>query len=433
MTRESTSTEQGQAVPAEPDPRLKALVERGRRGGTLLARASAPDGGHAFGIIGRRLATTESLAGTTLEAARRVLGSPVEIRSRMDALERVFHDRTNRLDSDVPVSLRQEVLTVGERVLTEFANQGVRPTGSGPERVAMEALIALHGRPALRAVNGFLDLAAPEVGDWQTAIEIGRDQICEVLPSVGRINFDGYHIGTGFVIALGVVVTNRHVVEEIAVPIPTPRDPASWAMASDSVTVNFSDSGEVPGHAFRIKGVLFTGPDPIDRKVDFRLLDLALLEVETTNRAGGSLPKPLALSAATGKGRTALRRELFVVGYPARPVVPSDDFDGTSRAAVVETLRQIFGLRYGIKYFSPGVVSAGVGSDANDVNGRVFCHDATTLGGNSGSSVLYFGDPMATVGLHFAGDWMRANFAHALASLQPALAGTGVLGAAVWE
>jgi hypothetical protein len=87
----------------------------------------------------------------------------------------------------------------------------------------------------------------------------------------------------------------------------------------------------------------------------------------------------------------------------------------------VEQLRKIFGLRYGRKYFSPGIVRNAVGQDPADAARWVFSHDATTLGGNSGSAVFHFGEGLGVIGLHFAGDWMRANYAHSLLAVRPSV------------
>jgi hypothetical protein len=57
----------------------------------------------------------------------------------------------------------------------------------------------------------------------------------------------------------------------------------------------------------------------------------------------------------------------------------------------------------------------------------VFDHDATTLGGNSGSVVGALSDDLPAVGLHFAGDWLRANHAHDLALVRAANPGLAAL------
>jgi len=96
------------------------------------------------------------------------------------------------------------------------------------------------------------------------------------------------------------------------------------------------------------------------------------------------------------------------VGFPAPPGMVPRDEKGALRNDVIERLREIFGLNYRRKYFSPGMATVGSLE-------WVFNHDATTLGGNSGSVVGALSGDLPAVGLHFAGDWLRANHAHDLA------------------
>ncbi|WP_454019557.1 S8 family serine peptidase [Azospirillum sp. Marseille-Q6669] len=431
-SREAASAELRAAAAAAADPRLRALA-RGPRVVVPVVPAPPAALARGFAILGRRLDKgAESASPTSLETARDRLRTE-GVQSRLDTAESLFRRRAERGEV-VDVALQAQVLSVGEGVLTRFAANGELPPPTGVERLAFEALVSLTGRPALRVENRFLDLNAPEVESWLTGIEIGKPDIERVLPSVGRIDLEGEHIGTGFVVAPGVIMTNRHVLEAIAAPVPTRRSPARWVLLSDDTTVNFSAEADEDAWRFRVKDVLFAGPDPIEDAVNFAHLDLALLEVETANGPDGSLNAlPDALPLSMTAKRAIKGRNLFVVGYPAQPVVPLGDFNGTSRGEIVEKLRQIFGLRYGRKYFSPGQVSAGAGTDAQDGKAWVLGHDATTLGGNSGSCVIHFGDPMAVVGLHFAGDWMRANHAHAMAVLRDVLAGaTGPRSSFTW-
>jgi V8-like Glu-specific endopeptidase len=61
-----------------------------------------------------------------------------------------------------------------------------------------------------------------------------------------------------------------------------------------------------------------------------------------------------------------------------------------------------------------------LGQVEGDGKSWVFNHDATTLGGNSGSAAFDLDGTIAIVGLHFAGDWLRANHAHAVAAVKAA-------------
>ena len=223
---------------------------------------------------------------------------------------------------------------------------------------------------------------------------------------------DGEHIGTGFVIAPGAVMTNRHVVEALAFLLSRHSNSNKWVMRSEHTTINFSQDAEDASIAFNVKSVIHTGPNAILDTVRFDNLDMALLEVETTNNEGRKLPHPIPFLADVSEVKRAKR--LFTVGYPAMPIVPNSDFGGVKRAQVVEQLRKIFGLNYGIKYFSPGIVRNTIGHHPQDTLQWVFDHNATTLGGNSGSCVCSLQEEIGVIGLHFAGDWMRANHAHSM-------------------
>jgi serine protease len=83
------------------------------------------------------------------------------------------------------------------------------------------------------------------------------------------------------------------------------------------------------------------------------------------------------------------------------------------RQDVIDALMRVYKLRYGVKYLSPGEVSTLPGEVAGDPRGWIFAHDATTLGGNSGSCVVRYGPRPGVIGLHFAGSFERANYAHA--------------------
>ena len=66
---------------------------------------------------------------------------------------------------------------------------------------------------------------------------------------------------------------------------------------------------------------------------------------------------------------------------------------------------------------------AAPGEVANDPREWILTHDASTLGGNSGSALIDFdADGRTALGLHFAGRHERQNWAHALERITPELA-----------
>ena len=90
---------------------------------------------------------------------------------------------------------------------------------------------------------------------------------------------------------------------------------------------------------------------------------------------------------------------------------------------VVLRLRQIYDMKYGVRYLSPGLVMTSPEAVPDSPKHWVFTHDATSLGGNSGSCVLSFDHNLDVAGLHFAGDWLRANYAHAIDEVGPTISG----------
>jgi hypothetical protein len=121
--------------------------------------------------------------------------------------------------------------------------------------------------------------------------------------------------------------------------------------------------------------------------------DMALLRVEGLTDAHPVLSL-IARPADEFNGRT-----VAVVGYPA--------YDWRNAPEVQD---RVFNRTYNVKRLLPGKGGArrAIGSFGNDVS--ALTHDASTLGGNSGSAVV---DPATgnIVGLHFAGLYLDANFA----------------------
>ena len=424
------------ATARSDDPRLRRLAERraqaplppAPRVPIALTGPQPATMSRQLAVLGRRRTEgqLESTASVTVESARQVLRDEVATRQIMDTATATLGTIGQQADGQdaVGAALRQSVLNEGQRVLRQF-NEGARLTSA--DRITLEALVLLNGRPALRVRDDAIDPNDREIGEWQGSLVIVRNKLKSILDGVGRIDLDGIHIGTGFLIAPGLVVTNRHVAEAIAAPVPTKVRPTSWTLLSENVTIDFDrEFGSADTRAFRIKSVLFTGPNPISDKdiVDFRNLDMALLEVETTNSSQQSLPEPLPLRGAANAA--ARNKTLFVAGFPGRPAeLPTKN--GKVDVELADALGRIFDTKYGYKYLAPGIITAASGSDPTDEQKWVFNHDATTLGGNSGSCVVSLDDEVAVIGLHFAGWWRRANHAHRLSAI-PQLKDTPLAG-----
>ena len=192
-----------------------------------------------------------------------------------------------------------------------------------------------------------------------------------------------------------------------------PKPDGTWVF-SKPVTIDFAAEFERKRkNEFKVTGVAFTGPEAIKGTLSPPKLDLALLTVETTNAEGTPLPPPLRLSRRIKS--LDEQREVYVMGYPAR---------STSESGKV--LMKVFRDEYFVKRFAPGYVDDNPDAVEDDGHHRVFTHDASTLGGNSGSCVVEFLiDGRAVVGLHFGGFSGDKNYAHAMARVEQVLSQLG--------
>ncbi|TKA98380.1 trypsin-like peptidase domain-containing protein [Cereibacter changlensis] len=271
-------------------------------------------------------------------------------------------------------------LEIGRSALDGFYNETAFSARSGPMDVeqveGLESIVLTVGRPALLIRSGRFD-APPET--W-AMLEGNRDVIEALFRSIGRIELDGHPslewVGTGFMIAPGVLATNRHVVQEFARLSPQ----GKWVMEPGvSARVDFAEEMDtVTPNEHAIGGIIGV----------HSALDVALLEVD-----GGPLAAPaLRLdggSVALGRGRLS-----FVVGYPALDSRRNDP-------ALMET---IFAGIYGVKRLQPGLLT-----DWSAMR-RAYIHDCSTLGGNSGSCLVDL-DSGVVSGIHFGGRFLDGNWA----------------------
>jgi lambda repressor-like predicted transcriptional regulator len=254
---------------------------------------------------------------------------------------------------------------------------------SPQEHFFIEALIIPEERPAIDIVDGDYHVKHPRWLDWND--DHIRTPLRAAFRSVGRIELPGHpsypYGGSGFVVGDGLLMTNRHVAQ----------------LFCSGLGLRGLDF--IPGLQ---AGVDFLRERGSSQKQFLRVVktvmihphwDMALLQVE------GLLADQMPLVLDTRDPAEHEGKKIAVIGYPA--------FDTRNDAAVQN---QLFGGVYGVKRLMPGLLGPRlqVSSFGNIVN--ALCHDSSTLGGASGSTVF---DPESGLvfGLHFGGRYLESNYA----------------------
>ena len=304
----------------------------------------------------------------------------------------------------------RSVFEAGVRALEKIDEHGEDAELDDDEAVGLEAIVHLAARPAILFAGGrFADPPPP----WGL-LDGFRDRIQATAESVGRIDVAGQtrvpYAGTGFLVAGDVVMTNCHVTRVFAEAGADGR----WAIrAGLGPAINFAANPDRdPPSRAPITEVIGVHPR----------VDLALLRVAAPE-GGGRLPAPLTVLSSPPPPAEG-ERQLYALGYPA-PDMRND----------AEATRRIFGEIFYVKRLQPGAFFASLPGpvirnapcSAETGDDAVFAHDASTLGGNSGSCVVDL-DTNRVAGLHYGGLYAKYNQAVALWKLgdDPLLAGAGV-------
>ena len=258
--------------------------------------------------------------------------------------------------------------------------EGTYTPGSQP---GLEAIIERFTRPVHLVQDRTFTIPAdsfPNSEEVKAKLEGGRAGLERAIPSSGRIDLRNGRldwVGTGWMVADDVAVTNRHVAEEFAVrtadgfafkqnfEAPPVRAEVDWCHEHRRDTTSI----------FRVTEVLWIEPP--------ESIDVALVRIGDGEDGRGH-PPPIDLMTREEIAALGPEPWIGVVGYPAR--------DSRNDAA---DQQRIFDGIYNVKRVAPGQVMS-ISADS------VLHHDATTLGGNSGSVVLELESGKA-IGLHFGG------------------------------
>ena len=258
-------------------------------------------------------------------------------------------------------------------------------------QIEEESIIQRRNRPALRIIKDTAELAfqdSVESAIWQSRLETAKPLLDKAIKAVGRIDLinspDYSWVGTGWLLDEDIIVTNRHVavlfVSQASGKFQFRQSGSEEVIPAVDFVREFSSTRQ---NTFELIEPLYLVPEPGP--------DMALFRVSQTG-SDGNLPSSIALAA-----NPAATVQAATIGYPAN--------DG--RIPDADLMRQIYGHDYDKKRLAPGAVKT--------VNTKELTHDCTTLGGNSGSVIIDMNrsdeDTPVAVGLHFAGAFLKDNYA----------------------
>lgn len=287
-----------------------------------------------------------------------------------------------------------------------------------PEEMAgLEAVIETDGtRPSFVLRSGAVDLSHPLVGKWLDDLVVSMDAVARLSSSVCRIQPSsggpGSFFGTGTLVdpGKGLVLTNFHVLAAIlragAPSVVNVRDPKRINFYGGVVVDFDGEIGRPPAVAFKVvEAVIPEGAGMTASTVDVAMLRIQPIDPRSTT----SLPAGVKLTSDLDLPNGAVPN-FCMVGFPAKPEKTTGFHEGIDWGWVTTIL---FGNRFGVKRLAPGTVKSALGGLGRDYHPSIFTHDATTLGGSSGSLLYSWKDMNEPAGgIHFAGKSRVMNEAH---------------------
>ncbi|HEX7830750.1 MAG TPA: serine protease, partial [Thermoanaerobaculia bacterium] len=294
-----------------------------------------------------------------------------------------------------PAVAAHDVVRAAQEALDKVDAEGTASNLTDFQRVSLEAIVQLTGRPAMRYTNGMVQQPPNNEGDnerWRVLIATARGKINKASASVGQVGLVGADgtaeaIGTAWRLGTDLVVTNRHVAETFVLdrnvaPSQWKYDPGKPAVVNFTVTDDAQKTIR-----FDVAEIVFVA--------DEQPVDMAIFRLKPgTEKFPSALPldfdaDSIGRDVEIGGVPRFQGEEIYVVGHPFR-------------AAATSATASVFGVADGFKRCSPGLVTAISQFE------HAFEHDSSTLGGNSGSCVLSVSGHKV-VGLHYGGVGVNAN------------------------
>ncbi len=250
------------------------------------------------------------------------------------------------------------------------------------EQFGLEAIILPRIRPVALIIgdSNYDDLPSP----WEILNPPDiKQKLRALFPCVGRVELLNNplvpYAGTAFIVGNGRLMTNRHVAQLFSQGLGT-----KIVYRNGGAAIDFKhqqDSQASDSHQLVVKKVEMIHP----------YWDMAILNVD-------GLPTGQMLKLSVKKPEELDGRDVVVVGYPAQD--PRNDF---------KVQDEVFNGIYNVKRLQPGKVRPRAKIQSFETLVNAITHDASTLGGNSGSVVIDI-ETGEVVALHFGGVYLEANY-----------------------
>src|SRR6516225_5808266 len=278
---------------------------------------------------------------------------------------------------------------VRDRGFEAMDTEAVSPQAA-EEMLDLESIAMRTQRPVLAIRDNvtrlvFIDEADSKI--WGERLTKARPLLDVAIPAVGRIDLIGAQldwVGTGWLVAENIIVTNRHVAREFA-----ERKGDGFAFKTGlrdqmGADVDFLQEIDNPEKlVFKLVRPLHIEEPPGP--------DISFFEIEMVS-GDARLANPIELASTISASEPLATLQIATIGYPA--------YD--SRIPEPDLMERIYGKVYNKKRLAPGGVTR--------LDDALLWHNCTTLGGNSGSVVLDLNSGRA-LGLHVSGSFLVTNYA----------------------
>jgi serine protease len=297
------------------------------------------------------------------------------------------------------------------------------------------AKAALGERPSFLVINNEICLegSLADPAGWQIALDRPevRKALKPRLAGVGLL-FDssGTAVGTCFCLAPNLVMTNRHVAERVYQL--ESNTPGKYLKSRARWSIDFSRDPSITSTSqkavfAKVTQLRLVAPDAIvapspDRATSFSQVDVAILEVEPLD--GDELPVlPVNWTVMDEQ-----ESEILVVGHPYDDPAYRKQFNEEPKKIAI-SFDEVFGGKLYYKHVAPGHAKAyriqtagGQKAPGSFLPKSGIVHDASTLGGNSGSPILSLFGNHDVLGIHFWGQAVNrpnqiVNLGHSLGAV----------------